>query len=240
MHRVAPPQRLCHPKSLTPLQSPAPSPPRTPHCEQQALDLPTVPAPFLLHHREQHILGRNPGPGHTAPPTEHPEQHIWEGRLGLQAENWVTAASLELRPPAPAASTGRTGQMSTSSPDLSPDCRSIWPPTSWTSLPWMPYPYRPDFFFPVLSIYFFNYVKIHKTWASLVAQAEKNLLAVQETQVQSLGWADPLEEGMATLSSIPAWRIPWTEEPGELQSWGCKESDTTEQLTLPHFHSHIM
>ena len=45
---------------------------------------------------------------------------------------------------------------------------------------------------------------------------------------------------MATLSSIPAWRIPWTEEPGELQSWGCKESDTTEQLTLPHFHSHVM
>ena len=183
MHRVAPPQRLCHPKSLTPLQSPAPSPPRTPHCEQQALDLPTVPAPFLLHHREQHILGRNPGPGHRARPTEHPEQHIREGRLGLQAENWVTAASLELRPPAPAASTGRTGQMSTSSPDLSPDCRSIWPPTSWTSLPWMPYPYRPDFFFPGLSIYFFNYVKIHKTWASLVAQAEKNLPAVQETQV---------------------------------------------------------
>ena len=37
---------------------------------------------------------------------------------------------------------------------------------------------------------------------------------------------------MATLSSIPAWRIPWTEEPGELQSWGCEELDTTEQLTL--------
>ena len=46
----------------------------------------------------------------------------------------------------------------------------------------------------------------------------KNLPAMQETQVQYLGWEDPLEEGMATHSSIPAWRIPWTEEPGGLQS----------------------
>ena len=43
---------------------------------------------------------------------------------------------------------------------------------------------------------------------------------LQETQVQSLGWDDPLEEGMATQSSILAWRIPWTEEPGGLQSMG--------------------
>ena len=50
---------------------------------------------------------------------------------------------------------------------------------------------------------------------SLVAQMVKNL---QETQVQSLGWEDPLEKGMATHSSIPAWKIPWTEEPGGLQS----------------------
>ena len=50
--------------------------------------------------------------------------------------------------------------------------------------------------------------------ASLVAQMVKNLQAVQETQVQSLGQEDPLEEGMATHSSILAWRIPWTEEPG--------------------------
>ena len=42
----------------------------------------------------------------------------------------------------------------------------------------------------------------------------------QESQVQSLGWEDPLEEGMTTYSSILAWRIPWTEEPGELQSMG--------------------
>ena len=49
---------------------------------------------------------------------------------------------------------------------------------------------------------------------SLVAQIEKNLPAMQETQVQSLGWEDPLEKGMATHSSILAWRIPLTEEPG--------------------------
>ena len=52
---------------------------------------------------------------------------------------------------------------------------------------------------------------------SLVAQMVKNL---QETQVQSLGWEDPLEKGMATHSSIPAWKIPWTEEPGGLQCKG--------------------
>ena len=51
-----------------------------------------------------------------------------------------------------------------------------------------------------------------------MAQMVKNLLAVQETQVPSLGWEDPLEEGVATHSSILAWRIPWTEEPGRLQS----------------------
>ena len=48
----------------------------------------------------------------------------------------------------------------------------------------------------------------------------KNLLAVQETRVQSPGQEDPLEKGMATHSSIPAWRISWTEEPGGLQSMG--------------------
>ena len=56
--------------------------------------------------------------------------------------------------------------------------------------------------------------------ASLVAQMVKNLPAMQETQVLSLGWEDPLEEGMTTHSSILAWRIPWTEEPGGLQSMG--------------------
>ena len=53
-----------------------------------------------------------------------------------------------------------------------------------------------------------------------MAQLVKNLPAVQETQVLSLGREDPLEEGMATLSSILVWRNPWTEEPGELQSIG--------------------
>ena len=48
----------------------------------------------------------------------------------------------------------------------------------------------------------------------------KNLPAMQETQVQTLGWKDPLEKGMATLSSILAWEIPWREEPGGLQSMG--------------------
>ena len=51
-------------------------------------------------------------------------------------------------------------------------------------------------------------------WASLVAQMVKNLPIMGETWVRSLGWEDPLEEGMATHSSILAWRIPWTEEPG--------------------------
>ena len=55
---------------------------------------------------------------------------------------------------------------------------------------------------------------------SLAAQMVKNLPATQETQVQSLGWKDLLEKGMATLSSILAWRIPRTEEPGKLQLMG--------------------
>ena len=56
--------------------------------------------------------------------------------------------------------------------------------------------------------------------ASLVAQMVKNLPATQETWVRSLGWEDPTAKGMAILSSILAWRIPWTEEPGGLQSMG--------------------
>jgi len=55
---------------------------------------------------------------------------------------------------------------------------------------------------------------------SLMAQTVKNLTAMQETQVQSLSWEDPLEKGMATHSSILAWRIPCTEEPCGLQSVG--------------------
>ena len=53
-----------------------------------------------------------------------------------------------------------------------------------------------------------------------VAQSVKNLPAVQETQIQSLGWEDPLKKELATQSSILAWKISWTEEPGGLQSMG--------------------
>ena len=56
--------------------------------------------------------------------------------------------------------------------------------------------------------------------ASLVALLVKNLPAVQETQVRSLGWEDPLEKEMATHSTILAWKLPWTEESGGLQSMG--------------------
>ena len=55
---------------------------------------------------------------------------------------------------------------------------------------------------------------------SLLAQIVKNLPATQESWVQSLGWEDPLEKGMATYSSILAWRITWIEDPGALQPMG--------------------
>ena len=69
------------------------------------------------------------------------------------------------------------------------------------------------------------------SWACLVAQLVKNLLAMWETWVQPLGWEDPLEKGKATHSSILAWRIPWIIQ-------GCKESGTAEQLSLsePRIH----
>ena len=63
-------------------------------------------------------------------------------------------------------------------------------------------------------------VYLGKIWDSLVAQSVKNLPAVQETQVRSLSWEDPLEKEIATHSSILAWKISWTEEPGGLQSMG--------------------
>ena len=61
---------------------------------------------------------------------------------------------------------------------------------------------------------------MYLTLSSLVAQMVKNLPAMQEIQVQSLGQEDPREKGMATHSSILAWRITWKEEPGRLQSMG--------------------
>ena len=68
--------------------------------------------------------------------------------------------------------------------------------------------------------------------ASLVAQMVKNLPATRETQVWSLSHEDPLEKGMATHSSILAWRIPWTEEPGEVH--GVAKSQTLYWVTNTH------
>ena len=76
-------------------------------------------------------------------------------------------------------------------------------------------------------------MKLKDAYTSLVAQKLKRLPAMREAWVQSLGQEDPLEKEMATHSSILAWRIPWTENLVGYSPWGCKESDTTEQL---HFH----
>ena len=74
---------------------------------------------------------------------------------------------------------------------------------------------------------------IMSNWASLVAQMVKNLPTMQKTWVRSLGWEDPLEEGMATHSSILAWRIPWTEEPGGATVYGVSKSQTrVKQLSM--------
>ena len=65
---------------------------------------------------------------------------------------------------------------------------------------------------------------------SLIVQLVKNLPAVQETLVLFLGWEDPLEKEMTTHSSILAWKIPWTEEPGRLLSMGSQELEFNYQL----------
>ena len=62
----------------------------------------------------------------------------------------------------------------------------------------------------------------------------KNLPAMWETWVQSLGWEELLKKGVATHSSILAWRIPWTGKPGKLHLWGHKDLDMTKRLSL-HF-----
>ena len=64
----------------------------------------------------------------------------------------------------------------------------------------------------------------------------KNPSEMQEMWVRPLGWDDALEKEMATHSSILAWRIPWTQEPGGLQSMASQRVDRTEQLTLLHYH----
>ena len=70
-----------------------------------------------------------------------------------------------------------------------------------------------------------------------MAQKVKRQPTMRETRVQSLGREDLLEKEMATQSSILAWKIPWMEEPGRLQSMGPKESNMTERL---HFHFHTI
>ena len=75
-----------------------------------------------------------------------------------------------------------------------------------------------------------SYVK-----ASLVTQMIKNLPAIQETQFRSMGWEDAQEKGMATHSIIPAWRIPWTEEPGRLQTMGSQR--VRHDLATTHTHT---
>ena len=67
---------------------------------------------------------------------------------------------------------------------------------------------------------------------SMVTQTVKTSPAMQDTQVQSLGWEDPLENGIVPHSSILVWRIPWIVEPGGYSPWGSKVLDTTEQLTI--------
>ena len=70
-----------------------------------------------------------------------------------------------------------------------------------------------------------------------MAQLVKNLLAMQETQVRSLSWEDPLEKGMATHYSILAWKIPWTKEPGRLQSVGSQRVRHDCVITFTFFHN---
>ena len=84
---------------------------------------------------------------------------------------------------------------------------------------------RPNFFKQTdkLKIYM-----VYRT--SLVAQMVKHLPTIWETQVQSLGWEDPLEKEMATHSSTLAWKIPWTEVPGRLQYMGSQRVDMAEWL----------
>ena len=72
---------------------------------------------------------------------------------------------------------------------------------------------------------------ISQSLASLVVQRLKRLPAMQETRVRSLGWEDPLEKEMATHSSTLAWRIPWTEEPGGLQSTGSQSRTRLSDFT---------
>jgi len=75
--------------------------------------------------------------------------------------------------------------------------------------------------------FYYIYIIYFHVGASVIVQLVKNLPAIRETQVSFLGHEEPLEKEMATDSSILAWRIPWTEGPGRLQSMGSPELDTT-------------
>ena len=69
-------------------------------------------------------------------------------------------------------------------------------------------------------LYFFSFFKIKIEYTYYMAQTVKRLSTMRDTWVRSLGWEDPLEKEMAIHSSTIAWKIPWTEEPGRLQSMG--------------------
>ena len=89
-------------------------------------------------------------------------------------------------------------------------------------------------------LFFFFWQQTRPNRASLVAQMVKNLPAKQETWVWSLGWEDSWRKGLATHSSTLAWRIPWTEEPGGLQSMGSHRLDMTEWLSKHTQRSNII
>jgi len=106
--------------------------------------------------------------------------------------------------------------------------KTLWVSTGWVNL--RGYVLRVYIMITFTFIHFF-------TRTSLVAQTVKNLSTMRETWVPSLGREDPLEKEMAIHSSTIAWKIPWTEEPGRLQSMGSKrvEHDRTTSLSF-HFH----
>ena len=80
-----------------------------------------------------------------------------------------------------------------------------------------------------------TYSVLNPCWTSLVAQNVKHLPTMQETRVQSLGWEDLLEKEMATHSSSLTWKIPWTEEPGRLQSVGSQRVGHNWVTSVFHF-----
>ena len=112
-------------------------------------------------------------------------------------------------------------------------CRRKWQPASVSCLKKMPWTEEPARLQAKES---YGLTQLSNYRLSLVAQTVKDLLAMQETWVWSLGWKDPLEKGMVTYSSILAWGIPWTEEPGRLQSMG---SQSQTRLSNKHFHYHF-